>query len=221
MGLYNQTETYNFRSHDGLHDRQDTVAIFSIASGGHLRQDEEGRTRVQLLVAIANPPSLIIKYRRRYGVCTRYIASLQAGQNLNIGMQQGYLDVQPSELDVPVVMIGPGTGLAPMRSMIWQRHLWSKDIDVREQGKRLEGDILIFGNRNEHGDYFFRHEWEQLQHTENLAVLTAFSRDKDKPRQYVQDKVRTHGALIRDAILESLCLRLVWKHAQRRTRSSS
>ena len=175
---------------------------FSIASGGHLRRDENGGTRVQLLVAIANPPSPIIKYRRRYGVCTRYIASLQPGQKLNIGMQQGYLDVQPKELEVPVVMIGPGTGLAPMRSMIWQRLLWAREFGLRERGKGLEGDILIFGCRNEHGDYFFRSEWDRLHAKENLTVLTAFSRDKDKPRQYVQDRIRAHSDVIRRAILQ-------------------
>ncbi|KAK3105475.1 NAPDH-dependent diflavin reductase, partial [Teratosphaeriaceae sp. CCFEE 6253] len=46
---------------------------FSIASGGALKRDDAGRTKVELLVAIADPPSPIIKWRRRYGVCTRYI----------------------------------------------------------------------------------------------------------------------------------------------------
>ena len=68
---------------------------FSIASGGDLKQYEDGATRVQLLVAIADPPSPIIKYRRRYGVCTRYITTLQKGQQITIGIQQGYLDVKP------------------------------------------------------------------------------------------------------------------------------
>lgn len=175
---------------------------FSIASGGHLRKAEAGKTRVQLLVAIADPPSPIIKWRRRYGVCTRYIASLQPGQNLNIGMQEGYLDVRPSELEVPVVMIGPGTGLAPMRSLVWQRLLWAQDLNFKESGKRLDGDVLIFGCRNENGDYFFREEWEGLRSAEGLTVLTAFSRDKDKRKEYVQDRIRAEGDVIREAVLD-------------------
>ncbi|KAK3718206.1 NAPDH-dependent diflavin reductase [Vermiconidia calcicola] len=176
---------------------------FSIASGGHLKTDDVGRTRVQLLVAIAEPPSPIIKYRRRYGVCTRYMASLRAGQELAIGIQEGYLDVRPSELVVPIVMIGPGTGLAPMRAMIWQRLLWSQATQVKAGGKgRLDGDILIFGCRNEDGDYFFRDEWETFLSQHGLTVLTAFSRDKDKPRQYVQDQIRQNATRIRQALLE-------------------
>lgn len=174
---------------------------FSIASGGHLRTTSNDETRVQLLVAIADPPSPIIKWRRRYGVCTRYIAALKPGQIINIGMQPGYLDVQPSELEVPVVMIGPGTGLAPMRSMIWQRLLWAADSRTKPPGARLKDDILVFGCRNESGDYFFHREWEHLSKAEDLTVLTAFSRDKDKPREYVQDRIRANASSIREALL--------------------
>lgn len=173
---------------------------FSIASGGDLKQDAEGRTRVQLLVAIADPPSPIIKWRRRYGVCTRYMVTLKPGQKINIGMQQGYLDAQPSELEAPVVMIGPGTGVAPMRAMAQQRHAWGKEMGDTTPGKRLENDILLFGCRGKSTDYFFKDEWEQLSRTEGLQVWTAFSRDKDEPRSYVQDQIRQHASAIYRAV---------------------
>jgi sulfite reductase alpha subunit-like flavoprotein len=175
---------------------------FSIASGGDFKLDSEGRTRVQLLVAIADPPSPIIKWRRRYGVCTRYISTLQPGQKINIGMQQGYLDVQPSELEAPVVMIGPGTGVAPMRAMAQQRYAWSKDRTNEASGKRLENDVLVFGCRGTNTDYFFKDEWARLSHTEGLQVWTAFSRDKDAPRSYVQDQIRQHASTVFKAIHE-------------------
>lgn len=175
---------------------------FSIASGGSLRQDDQRRTRVQLLVAIANPPSPIIKWRRRYGVCTRYIASLEIGQRITIGMQPGYLDVQPGELEVPVVMIGPGTGVAPMRSMIHQRQLWSAQDGKRGAGDGLQDDTLIFGCRSPEADYFFKDEWARLTRTEGLSIAEAFSRDKDQPKKYVQDKIRENGQFIHNKILQ-------------------
>jgi sulfite reductase alpha subunit-like flavoprotein len=175
---------------------------FSIASGGDSKQDAKGRTRVQLLVAIADPPSPIIKWRRRYGVCTRYIITLQPGQKINIGMQQGYLDAQPSELEAPVVMIGPGTGVAPMRAMAQQRHAWGKKSKDTTSGKHLENDILLFGCRGKSTDYFFKDEWEQLSHIEGLQVWTAFSRDKDEPRSYVQDQIRQHASAVYRAVRE-------------------
>jgi sulfite reductase alpha subunit-like flavoprotein len=175
---------------------------FSIASGGDFKQDTEGRTRVQLLVAIADPPSPIIKWRRRYGVCTRYISTLQPGQKINIGMQQGYLDVQPSELEAPVVMIGPGTGVAPMRAMAQQRYAWSKEHTNGNPGKRLENDMLVFGCRGTNTDYFFKDEWAELSHTEGLQVWTALSRDKNEPKSYVQDQIRQHASTVFKAIYE-------------------
>lgn len=175
---------------------------FSIASGGDLKQDVEGRTRVQLLVAIADPPSPIIKWRRRYGVCTRYIVTLKPGQQISLGMQQGYLDVQPEELNVPVVMIGPGTGLAPMRAMVHQRQSWAKELGFRAAGQRLKGDMLFFGSRGAESDYFFRDEWERFAKTEGLQVCTAFSRDQQHPRQYVQDQIRESAGKVFEAIHE-------------------
>jgi len=175
---------------------------FSIASGGHLKQDAEGRTRVQLLVAIADPPSPIIKWRRRYGVCTRYMLTLRPGQKINIGMQQGYLDVRPSELEAPVIMVGPGTGVAPMRAMVHQRHDWAKERDAKATGKCLEGDILVFGCRGTDTDYFFRDEWETLARADGLETHTAFSRDKNEPRSYVQDQIRKNAKAVYRAMHE-------------------
>ncbi|KAI7571842.1 riboflavin synthase domain-like protein [Hortaea werneckii] len=176
---------------------------FSIASGGKLKVDDEGHTKVELLVAIADPPSPIIKWRRRHGVCTRYITTLEAGQRINIGLQQGYLDVKPSEVETPVVMIGPGTGLAPMRAMTWQRLAWAQELGVRQDGRKLEDDILVFGCRSEEADFFFKHEWDQLARDERLNVLAAFSRSKATPRKYVQDRIRDEGEAIHRALVEN------------------
>jgi len=172
---------------------------FSIASGGPLKSLPSGNGRVQLLVAIANPPNPIIKYRKRFGVCTRYIATLQAGQKINLGMQQGYLNVKPDEVQSPVVLIGPGTGVAPMRSMIYERLRWSEGAEDASS-KPLNGTVLIYGCRNKGADYFFNDEWAQLE-SKGLQVFAAFSRDKDQPREYVQDVVRRQSALIYDLMV--------------------
>jgi sulfite reductase alpha subunit-like flavoprotein len=174
---------------------------FSIASGGALKVDTTASTRVQLLIAIVDPPSPIIKYRRRYGVCTRYIAALEERQTISVGIQPGYLDVNSSELEVPVVLIGPGTGLAPMRSMIHERAVWAEN-QHRAKNTSLEGDMLFFGCRTEKSDYFFHDEWESFAKDNSLTVRTAFSRDQDKPRQYVQDQIRSNGAQVYEALVQ-------------------
>jgi sulfite reductase alpha subunit-like flavoprotein len=161
---------------------------FSIASGGSLKRFEDGDTRVQLLVAIANPPNPIIKLRKRYGVCTRYIATLQAGQQLSLTIQPGYLNVSSDEVDAPVLMIGPGTGVAPMRSMAYERMEWAKGKNSRQSS------VLFFGCRNEKADYFFQDEWQDT--VQGLTVFPGFSRDKDKPKTYVQDLIRQQASLV-------------------------
>lgn len=170
---------------------------FSIASGGDLKSDLDGQTKVELLVAIADPPSPIIKYRKRYGVCTRYIATLKPNQDITIGLQQGYLSVSSAELKAPVVMIGPGTGVAPMRAMIYHRLAYSH----HPPGSRLSDCMLIFGCRNSSTDYFFHEEWGRLERDEGLTVMTAFSREEDKARKYVQDRIREEKARLHDAIV--------------------
>lgn len=173
---------------------------FSIASGGALKRTGNGGTRVQLLVAIANPPNPIIKYRKRYGVCTRYIATLKAGQQLNITIQPGYLDVKKDEMEVPVLMIGPGTGVAPMRSMIYERMEWAEQVRTNPLDDATTAEsFLFFGCRNEDADYFFRDEWTQIS-PESVRVFVGFSRDKDKPKTYVQDLIRAHAQTVFDVL---------------------
>lgn len=175
----------------GMRGRQ-----FSIASGGSLKHNGNGGTRVQLLVAIANPPNPIIKYRKRHGVCTRYIATLKDGQQLNVAIQQGYLDVKREEVNHPVLMIGPGTGVAPMRSLIYERYMWAKQMYPEADPDHTRPEtVLCFGCRNENADYYFSDEWQRLS-SQGLTVLTGFSRDKEKPRTYVQDLIQGKSDLV-------------------------
>ncbi|KJY01844.1 nadph-dependent fmn fad containing oxidoreductase like protein [Zymoseptoria brevis] len=174
---------------------------FSIASGGALKQDEQDRTRLQLLVAILDPPSPIIKYRRRYGVATRYISTLRAGQRISIGVQPGYLDVSPAELDVPAIMIGPGTGLAPMRSLIWERAMWRSQLSSTSlipHDELTTKDLLFTGHRSPSSDFFFADEYPTFP---TLTVHPSFSRSPEHPRQYVQDAILAHSREIYTALV--------------------
>lgn len=172
---------------------------FSIASGGRLVHRCASGTNVQLLVAIANPPNPIIKYRKRFGVCTRYIASLQAGQKINIEIQPGYLNVKPEEIHAPVLLIGPGTGVAPLRSMIYQRLAWAEEDSSTDGSQALSETFLFFGNRNVDADYFFSNEWKRIE-TQGLKVFAGFSRDQGQPRTYVQDLLQQQSAVVFDML---------------------
>ncbi|KAI8942098.1 hypothetical protein NX059_000193 [Plenodomus lindquistii] len=157
---------------------------FSIASAHNPQSTPQDQTRLELLIAIVKYKTVI--KRLRQGVATRYIASLQPGQNLTVTLSKGGLGVSQDELDKPVVMIGPGTGVAPMRSLIYQRKLWREQVKLVSNGARDTShmdshvdDMLFFGCRNADSDYYFKKEWEGLRAAGTpLRVFAAFSRDQ-------------------------------------------
>ncbi|KAF2232648.1 NADPH dependent diflavin oxidoreductase-like protein 1 [Viridothelium virens] len=167
-----------------IHGRQ-----FSIASGGNLKTLSHGGTRIELLVAVVKYRTVIKRVRQ--GVCTRYLASLNAGQRLSVTIERGGLHITRAEAEKPVIMIGPGTGVAPMRSLILERDVWAED---QIQGKVAQ-DILFYGSRNEKADYFFRDEWKRLHDAGRLDVYTAFSRDQ-RQKIYVQDRIKEEATRV-------------------------
>jgi sulfite reductase alpha subunit-like flavoprotein len=149
---------------------------FSIASAmapSIPESSEEEKTRVELLIAIVKYRTVIKKIRE--GVCTRYISSLQPGQDITVTLSKGGLGVTKEEAKKPVVMIGPGTGVAPMRALTYQRKYWREEMG----DTKTVQDMLFFGCRNADSDYFFKDEWEQLKKDGVLLdVFAAFSRDQ-------------------------------------------
>jgi len=176
---------------------------FSIASGGVQKSAEGKGTKFQLLVAIVKYRTVIKKTRE--GVCTRYIAALPEGGEIDVLLQRGGLHIAKAEAKRPVVMVGPGTGVAPMRSLIWERWLWAQQMSYRNQSNghgiangyssSIGESVLFYGCRNRNADYFYGEEWEDLKNKMGLQVFTAFSRDQ-KQKVYVQDLIREQAELV-------------------------
>lgn len=155
---------------------------YSIASHGALMLDEEHPqdTLVELVIAVVKYKTVLRKTRR--GLCSRYVESLGAGTKINITIAEHA--VPPSNESVarrPLVAIGAGTGVAPIRAFFYDR------MGYTNRGPQ----ILFFGARNRHADYFFESEWEDL----GVKVYPAFSRDQ-KEKVYVQDIIRREYQLI-------------------------
>ncbi|KAF2638590.1 sulfite reductase flavo protein alpha-component [Massarina eburnea CBS 473.64] len=171
---------------------------FSIASAmspSPTHPDDPETTKIELLIAIVKYSTVIRRIRQ--GVCTRYVASLKPGQDITVTLAKGGLGVTKKETEKPVVMIGPGTGVAPMRALTYQRKYWRDEVQGGEARAR---DMLFFGCRNAESDFFFKDEWEQLkQEGVPLDVFAAFSRDQ-KNKVYVQDLVRQQSARIYEAL---------------------
>ncbi|KAJ7914880.1 hypothetical protein B0H13DRAFT_2232043 [Mycena leptocephala] len=128
----------------------------------------------------------IVKYRTklkvpRRGVCTTYLASLQQGNLLRpSATRQGAnwtargLIKLPADNNTPVICIGPGTGVAPMRAVIQER--------------------LYLGARDQH----YGPEWKSYASNDDIVYRTAFSRDgpEGTRRIYVQDLIQADAEQI-------------------------
>jgi sulfite reductase alpha subunit-like flavoprotein len=191
---------------------------FSIASGGRMKNPNHSRermlkstienndeeplydygTKFELLVAIVKYKTVIKKVRQ--GVCTRYLAGLQPGTRIKVSHIMGGLGITKAAINKPIVMVGPGTGVAPIRSLIWERMMWKDDAYRHNHNNgtgedKLGESLLFYGCRNREADYFFHDEWNMLQEKIPLKVFAAFSRDQ-KQKVYVQDLIREQQDLV-------------------------
>lgn len=90
----------------------------------------------------------------------------------------------PTNASAPVIMIGPGTGVAPFRGFIRDR------VAQAQQGKEFGKMILFFGCRNSQEDFLYKEEWPQYAKAlgESFEMVNAFSRE-GKEKVYVQHKL--------------------------------
>jgi len=121
--------------------------------------------------------------RHMQGVCTSLLATKQPveGQELPrvpcyVRKSQFRLPFKPT---TPVIMIGPGTGIAPFRGFIQERSYYKRE------GKPIGDTILYFGCRNKAKDFIYQDEMENFVDTGVLKLHTAFSRDQEH-KVYVQ-----------------------------------
>jgi sulfite reductase alpha subunit-like flavoprotein len=167
---------------------------FSIATGGAQRVIHEYRNahKFQILVALVKYKTVLKKIRQ--GLCSRYLASLQEGTCLTVSMNIN-LPVYEAIADghrCPMILVGPGTGVAPCRSIIWERA-----AQPARNSQHAGENVLFFGNRNQNADFFFKDEWKLP--LLRLRLFAAFSRDQRK-KVYVQDLIRQEGRLIKQLL---------------------
>jgi sulfite reductase alpha subunit-like flavoprotein len=181
---------------------------FSICSGGLGRQvdrptnqnrkDADQLVKVQLLVAIVKYKTVLRRIRQ--GLCSRYIASLQPEMILNVKMggTGSFYKVPFRSPESPVIMVAAGTGIAPCRSLIWERAGLMSHRSLRNEELPVGPNILIYGGRNKGADFFFKEEWASA--ALRTEVLTAFSRDQ-KEKFYVQDVIRREGKKLVESVM--------------------
>lgn len=175
---------------------------------------------ITAVVASKEDPENQISFR---GVSTGYLSALKADrENTGVSTHTLKLPRQPSQStprplinvrrskfrppfdpSMPVIMIGPGTGVAPFRAFVHDRAY------QHSQGRRIGKTMLFYGCRSSTEDFLYKQEWEDLLEHEKLGkgvfqMHTAFSREKGRPKQYVQDLIVEDemAAKIRSLVLE-------------------
>lgn len=123
--------------------------------------------------------------RNRSGVCSTYLAErVRRGEKPAIFISPNKAFRVPQNADAPLIMVGPGTGIAPFRAFLQERQV------TGAAGKNW----LFFGDQHQEHDFVYREELTEWQQSGLLTRLDlAFSRDQDK-KIYVQSHMLEQGA---------------------------
>ncbi|ODV80451.1 NADPH-ferrihemo protein reductase [Suhomyces tanzawaensis NRRL Y-17324] len=157
--------------------------LFSIAS-------KPSPTQVELVVGIVEYKTMLRRIRR--GLCSKWLKLVDSGDRIVFKTHRANLKYTlPSVPNPPLIMIAPGTGIAPMKSII--EHVTGHEIDQQLH--------LFYGCRYSGKDLLFRELWNTLVDAQKLHFYPAFSRDENSTAKYVQDRLFQEKALIGDLLL--------------------
>ncbi len=151
--------------------------LYSIASSLNAHPGE-----VHLTVATVN---YSIRGRARKGVASTFLAERWDGETragIFVQSQQKHFGL-PVDKSKPIIMVGPGTGVAPFRAFVEER------VVCGATGKNW----LFFGEQREAQDFFYREQFTSWVNDGALRLDLAFSRDQDR-KIYVQHRMEERGA---------------------------
>jgi sulfite reductase (NADPH) flavoprotein alpha-component len=150
--------------------------LYSIASSPKVDAN-----RIALCVDAVRYP---VNGRTRLGVASTFLADrINPGDKLKVYVQKAQAFGLPADPAVPIIMIGPGTGIAPFRAFLQER------MATKAPGRNW----LFFGHQRSNYDFFYEDELAGMKAMRVLTRLTlAWSRDGDG-KVYVQDRMREVG----------------------------
>jgi sulfite reductase (NADPH) flavoprotein alpha-component len=153
--------------------------LYSIASSQRAHP-----TEVHLCVAAVRYDQDGIKHE---GVASTFMADrLELGETTGIFFQAAKHFRLPESGDLPIIMVGPGTGIAPFRAFLEEREA------AGSKGKNW----LFYGDQRSQTDFLYQSQIEQWQKSGHLSELDlAFSRDQEQ-KIYVQQRMIEKGALL-------------------------
>nr|WP_282446130.1 assimilatory sulfite reductase (NADPH) flavoprotein subunit [Paenibacillus silvae] len=156
--------------------RKIPARLYSIASSSKAFPDE-----VHLTVRTVRYEA---RGRERYGVCSVHLAErIEAGDTLPVYIQHNPNFKLPENPDTPIIMVGPGTGVAPFRAFLGERE------EIGAEGKTW----LFYGDQHFSTDFLYQTEWQRWLKDGVLTKMdVAFSRDTEQ-KVYVQHRMLEHS----------------------------
>ena len=157
--------------------RKITPRLYSIASSP-LAHPGEGHLTIAVLRYQSHG-------RDREGVCSTYAAErVGVGETMPVFLHHDKHFKLPEDGNTPIIMVGPGTGIAPFRAFVEERAATGAD------GRSW----LFFGDRNRETDFLYGEEFERYHADGKLTRIDlAFSRDQEE-KVYVQHRMLENGA---------------------------
>ena len=117
------------------------------------------------------------------GICSNYLAGRHAGETIYATVRETKAGFRlPDDASVPIIMVGPGTGLAPFRGFLQER------AARKAKGATLGPAMLFFGCRHPEQDYLYADELKAFAADGITELHTAFSR-AETPKTYVQNLI--------------------------------
>ncbi|MFG0851143.1 molybdopterin-dependent oxidoreductase [Pseudomonas sp. FYR_2] len=124
-----------------------------------------------------------VRYGERKGVCSSFLADRAQALKVAIFPQVSKHFRLPEDDSVPMIMVGPGTGIAPFRAF----------LEEREARGAKGGNWLFFGEQYAATDFYYQDQLQAWQASGHLRLDTAFSRDQAE-KIYVQQRMLEQGA---------------------------
>ncbi|MFF1823416.1 bifunctional cytochrome P450/NADPH--P450 reductase [Kribbella sp. NPDC058245] len=153
-----------------IQPRHYSISSSSISSPGE----------VELIVGVLSGPATSGRGTFR-GISSYYLAEIEPGDQIRARVEPAREAFRAPAADVPVIMVGAGTGIAPFRGFIGDR--------LARGGEQAEA-LCFFGARHPEVDYVHRDEFEAAERAGAVSMRPAFSRADG---QYVQDRIRADG----------------------------